>query len=169
MSKNQAPRKHPKTGLRSSTTRKVAIHAYECENNLDSDSSESSDTRTKTKPLSSNLHKRKRKARSSSTVHQTTLTHIIHSCFQDHPVLPFTEENNVASTTPGEIQAPSPELIDRRGRGSTEFKLDDETVGKICRDLVQLGIELRENARKQIRCINQVEDIDKGHTFSSGG
>ena len=75
-----------------------------------------------------------------------------------------TQQSRVAltaSTPSGALQSLYPGLIDTRRQDSTEAKMeygDDETMFRIRWDLAQLGIELRENARQQIRWICQMEE-----------
>ena len=160
-----------KMGLRSSATpsvSKTTTSAYENKGSLDSMSSYI----PKITNIASNMRKRKRKTRNSIEDHKTASPHRVHCCSKDQLDLSRTEERKVApiaSRIPSAVQDFSTSQIDGRGENSTESKLDDaddvddEVVFRIRRDLVQLGAELRENARKQIRCIGQVEEINESH------
>jgi hypothetical protein len=135
----------------------------------DSGPPKSSDRHTTSNSFSSNQQKRKRKTPNNVTGDKTTLTSRVNSHSKDYPALLTTEESEVAliaSTPSDDLQTQGPNLIDRGEQESTESKLDfadDETVIRIRQDLIQLGIELRENARTQIRWIGQVEELDRSH------
>ncbi|RFN54432.1 hypothetical protein FIE12Z_1220 [Fusarium flagelliforme] len=135
----------------------------------DPEPSKSTDRHTTSNSSSSNRQKRKRKTTNNVTSDKTTFTSGVHSHSKDYPDLSTTEGSNVALTasTPSRaMQTQGPNLIDTGGQHSTESKLDladDETVVRIRQDLIRLGIELRENARTQIRWIGQVEDLDRSH------
>jgi len=171
MTKNQASHNQSQMGPRSTTsTAKTTISApTKHEFYQDPEPSKFPDRHTTSNSSSSNRHKRKRKPPNNVTGDKTTLTSRVHSHSKDYPALLTAEESNVAltaSTTSGTLQTKDPNLMDTGRQNSTESKsdyADDENVGRIRQDLIQLGIELRENARKQIRWIGQVEDIDRNH------
>lgn len=167
MTKSQGPHKQSQIGPSSSTasTPKTknsppTTHGFHQHTEL---SKSSGIHRTSSTP-SPNRHKRKREATNNATCYNTALTRRVCSRVRDYPGSLTTQQSRVvltASTPSGALQSLYPDLIDTRRQDSIEAKMeygDDETMFRIRWDLAQLGIELRENARQQIRWICQMEE-----------
>lgn len=173
MTKSKVPHNQSQMGPRSLTTStpKTKIsppttHEFHQHTEL----SKSSSTHRISGTPSPNRHKRKRETTNHVIGHNTALTRRVRSRARDYPGSLTAQQNRAAltfSTPSSALQSLYPDLIHTQGQDSTEAKVDygnDETMFRIRRDLIQLGIELRENARQQIRWICQMEeDFARSH------
>ena len=167
MTKSQGPHNPSQMGPRSTTTSNAKTKIFPPTTHGFHQHTEPSKTsgihRTSSTPFP-NRRKRKRETTNNVTGPSTALTRRVRSRARDYPDSLTTQESRAAltfSTPSSALQSLYPDLIHTQGQGSTEAKVDygdDETMFRIRWDLAQLGIELRENARQQMRWICQMEE-----------
>lgn len=148
---------------------KATSSTHEQKSYQHSERSKSHKTTTSRSGVSSRCRKKKRKTRNSITFSESPLPDKLYSPSGDKSNHQITRDNKgyediqLASKIDDALLPSDHRLIRTEADDSTEIKPDyayDEDLDKIRADLVQLGIELQENARKQICFMRETEEPD---------